>query len=198
MWVRRTPRTRASLSGCVLAVYIHGVAKQPTTAGSDGDGDPTATPTSRWGMTLVLIGLCVFTVGGGVRVARQVQLASDIEHFDVVAGQVVLSELIERGGRDFVSARVVVRYEMDGTSHDLETSGNDGKADPAPDPGALLARYPLGVEVPVYVDPDDPDTASLTRDVSYTGDLGFFVGLLVVTLAFAAWLGIRRARSRAA
>ncbi len=146
-------------------------------------------------MWLVLIGLCVFTAGAGVRVGRQLWLASAIEDFDRGSGRVVLSELVERGGRDYVSARVVVRYEVDGESFELETSGGDGRADPAPTAQALLGRYPVGVGVPVFYDPRAPRRASLTKNVRYGNDLGFALGLLALTIGFGAWLAVKRRRA---
>lgn len=158
---------------------------------------PLSTPTSQWGFFIVLIGLCVFTLGAGVRVGRQMALAANIDDFERTSGEVALSELVERGGRDYVSARVVVRYEVDGETLELETSGNDGRADPAKSAQAFLGRYPVGVRVPVYYDPRAPHRASLTTTVRYSADLGFAIGLLAVTLAFGAWLAVRRRRTAA-
>ena len=44
-----------------------------------------------------LVGLIVFTMGSGVRVGRQLALASSIDSFERASGEVVLSELIDEG-----------------------------------------------------------------------------------------------------
>ena len=173
-------------------MYGPDVADEPQPAANEPDSASPAA--SQWGFNLVLVGLIVFTMGSGVRVGRQLALASSIDSFERASGEVVLSELIERGGRDYVSARVVVRYDVAGEEYDLDTSGQDGRADPAPDAPSFLARYPVGVRVPVYYDPGAPKRASLTKTVRYANDLGFAVGLLLVTVGFGAWLAVRRRR----
>jgi len=152
---------------------------------------PPRTPIGPW---LVLLATLVFFVAGSARLAPRLRLVAHADELRATSGVVTRSDVVEHGGRDYVTARVTVRYSVDGHEYILGTSGTDGRATPANSPDAFVVRHPVGARVALYYLPHSPQTSTLTRDVRIATDLGVLGVLAAVATALAASLLGRRRR----
>lgn len=155
-----------------------------------------ATPSVPYVRWVLLVFALMFSVAGTVRVGPRVALWAQRDALQRVIGTVAASDVVSHGGRDYETARVVVRYEVQGVAHSLRTSGADGLAIAAASPAAFVARYPVGTQTSVYVSPDDPSLASLTPDIDPTTDLAMLIFLWLTAAALAASLRGHRSRRR--
>ena len=155
-----------------------------------------ATPSAPYVRWVLLVFALVFSVAGTVRVAPRLALWAQRDSLQRVTGTVAASDVRSHGGRDYETARVVVRYEVHGDAHALRTSGADGLAIAAASPAAFVARYPAGAQTSVYVSPDDPSLASLTRDIDPTTDLAMLIFLWLTAAALVASLWAHGSRRR--
>jgi hypothetical protein len=102
-------------------------------------------------------------------------------------GRVVFSEVdhsTDSEGGDSYSADIVYRYEVDDQEYENDrvrfgenSSSNRG---PAED---LVERYPVGRNVDVHYEPDDPDNSVLEPGVTLGSYLGLCLGGFFVVLA---------------
>ena len=151
-----------------------------------------------WGAWFIVMFLAIGSAFLVWRAGGQVLLASGAASFKEAHGVVANSHTRARGGSDYVRAVVLIDYEVDGHTHQLEVSGRDGKSVFEPDPDVFVANHPVGEEVVVFYDPSSPGRASLTRDVSWTREAGLAGGALLVTVVFARWVWRRRRSSEEA
>lgn len=145
----------------------------------------------RW---LALGAALTFLIAGSARLAPRVPLMLHKAQLHPTTGIVTSSGVLEHGGRDYVTARVTVRYTVDGSEYVLRTSGQDGLATRAGSPEAFVARHPVGARMPVYYLADSPEHSTLTREVDIAPDLVFLGVLAVLATALAASL-VRRPRA---
>ncbi|MCH8147738.1 MAG: DUF3592 domain-containing protein [Planctomycetes bacterium] len=123
--------------------------------------------------------------------AGQLRLARESRHWPTVEGRIVQSQIDGNGRYDY---SVIYTYTVD----DVPYASSQLSFDVFDNPGgwgrpeSIVARYPVGSRVTVYVKPDDPSTAILEPEV-YSP---FFIPLLfgVLFLFFGAlgmWCTVR-------
>ena len=133
-----------------------------------------ATPSAPYVRWVLLVFALVFSVAGTVRVAPRLALWAQRDSLQRVTGTIAASDVRSHGGRDYETARVVVRYEVHGDAHAAHVRRRR-LAIMTASPAAFVARYPAGAQTSVYVSPDDPSLASLTRDIDPTTDLAMLI-----------------------
>lgn len=112
----------------------------------------------------------------------------DNQRWREVHGTILRSEVCFSG--EFYEPIVEYSYEVDGATYKGSTVKKPLVQFNWRAPAArLVARFPVGVATPVFVDPTDPRNAVLLRE----GDSGQLIALLVTIAVFAvvvlvAWL----------
>ncbi len=147
------------------------------------------------GVVLMLIGLAVLSFG-----ARQVLKARASEQWPSVPGVVTSAEMSvnSSSGSDSsgptYGAEVLYEYEAEGEQRvgDRVEFGEVATGDPA-DAQSVLDRYPVGAEIAVFVNPEDPLDSVLEPGISAStfflpvfGCVFAFVGALVGGVFFFA------------
>ncbi len=161
-----------------------------------GSPPPTTVPPSsrvaigRW---LTLVATLVFLAAGAARLAPQARLALHADELLAASGVVTRSDVLEHGGREYVTARVTLEYSVDGRAYVLQASGRDGQSAPASSAEAFAMRHPVGARMAVFYLPDSPQISTLTRKPEIAADLGF-LGFLAVVAVSLAWSLFRRRR----
>lgn len=151
---------------------------------------PSRVAIGRW---LTLVATLVFLVAGTARLAPQARLALHADELRAASGVVTRSDVLEHGGRDYVTARVTLEYSVDGRAYVLQASGRDGQSAPASSAEAFAMRHPVGARMAVFYLPDSPQISALTRAPDIAADLGF-LGFLAVVAVSLAWSLFRRRR----
>lgn len=147
---------------------------------------------------IALVGLVLF--GGGLRALLR---AAGSRRWPTVPGKVVESGVATRvapavipderelPSREQTVHRPVIRYEY--TVKSIVFSSNDigfgaTESSSSGQAGNLAARFPVGREVTVHYDPDDPSEACLQPGIQSTTFIPLVVGLGMSGLGAAMWM----------
>lgn len=101
-------------------------------------------------------------------------------------GEIVESTLDRTTLEPGWSARVRYRYAVQGRVHESRQISFKVRSATAPEERKLVERYPVGLKVQVFYDPDDPDVAVI--DAGSSSGWWWFVGFGTLCLAAAVWI----------
>jgi hypothetical protein len=109
-----------------------------------------------------------------------------------VPGVIVASEIVDviissPAARQVKAVQIIYQFEVNGLPYESDRVNlNPVPVEVASEEGQrLLATYPVGANVPVYHDPDNPVDAVLEREPS---PVGFIVGMVLAGMAAVVWL----------
>jgi hypothetical protein len=144
--------------------------------------------------TQIAAGVCLLIFGGMLfnllRLRGQMQAASN---WDKIEGVIIVSEVEQPPAHvsdDLNDATPVIRYRYRAGGQDLESDRIRIGGQPLTTrvlAGRLVARYPVGARVDVYIDPNDPMNAllepgrqgNLSAQLAFTITFGFAAAVLI-------------------
>jgi hypothetical protein len=131
----------------------------------------------RWLVTLMAIVSMILTIAGIINLQSEIATT----RWTAIEGEIITSEVI--GQRAF-HPMITYSYSTNGQNFSntstLDTPGFGGKRNRLELAEYLVARYPAGSSITVYVDPDQPSVSELTVGMTYRTLLETVLGLILM------------------
>jgi hypothetical protein len=140
---------------------------------------------SMFGLITILIGaIGVIFLVAGYLVART---PAKSNHWPTTAGQILVATIEQRHGSEGYTPYPVVlyTYQVEGQTYQGQRIYFGGEVGGSAMTG-VIKKYPVGAQVPVYYNPQNPADAVLERSAP-TGKVFVLVGVILILVAAATY-----------
>ena len=145
-------------------------------------------------MENLIISITCLVVGMGSFVSSRVLIArvARSRSWLIASGATTRSEVVRERTRNNTIYRAVIEYSYSVNGRDYHSSklsiGGDLNTSMSSRAERRCAKYPIGAEIQVFYDPEDPSSCCLERRAD-TGPLLTWIGVGALSLSAAVYLG---------